>query len=89
MTYRLEIFYQEKPGIPHIKIENNNLVAHKGLSEYVGWTLADRILRKASERMMFRTTPEVNAFFEHGGRQVILADLTNRGNVYIEAVEII
>jgi len=88
MTYRFEIFYQEKEGTPHIKIENQNLVANKGLSEYVGWTLADRILQKATNRMMFRETPEVRAFFENGGRQVILSDMTNHGNVYIEAVEV-
>ena len=82
MNYRLEIFYQKNEGDPHEKIENNKL------SNYIGLTLADSILCQVEYRMTHQTIPEVKAFFEHGGRQIISANLTNRGNVYIEAVEV-
>ena len=83
MNYRFEVFYQSHSGVPHEKIEANNL------SEYIGRVLADRIMHKASYRMSSRAIPEVDLFFKNGGRQVIVADLTNRGNVFIEAVEVV
>lgn len=75
-AYRLEVFYQPKDGVPHEEVSFHRL------TDLIGWTLSDNVHRKASNRMTERTLPEVKVFFNCGGRQVILADRTNRGNVY-------
>jgi hypothetical protein len=80
--YVLDIYYQENAGKPHVKIDS-----HK-LCEYVGWELKERIIQKVTNRMMFKTIPEIESFFKYGGRQVVATELTSRGNVYIEAVEV-
>ena len=82
MKYKLKAFYQPYNAIPFKKVEIDKL------SNYIGLTLADMIIIKAEDRMAEKTMPEVIAFFEHGGRQIIVSSLTNRGNVSIEAVEI-
>lgn len=82
MRYCFECFYQSEVGKPHEKVSMGEL------RELIGNPLADRVLLKATERAEQNSTPEANAFFERGGRQVIVADLTSRGNVYIEIVEI-
>jgi hypothetical protein len=81
MTYTLQAYYQKDRGCPH------QPVALADLHEHVGYAIADRIIAKVADRMIEKTLPEVVAFFEYGGRQVVGANLTNRGNVYIEAVE--
>ena len=82
MKFTLEAFYQANSGAAHMKVELSKL------SDYIGQTLADYIIIEAADRITAKDLPEVKAFFEYGGRQVIVSDLTNRGNVYIEAVEI-
>jgi hypothetical protein len=81
MNYTFEAYYQSKNGTPHQHVDLDCLY------DIVGIALADSIIIKAADRMIAKKLPQVKAFFEHGGRQVIVADLTNRGNVYIEAVE--
>ena len=82
MKYCTDIFYQENEGAYHRRVSNGELRA------ILGWDLADRILQTAIDRVEAKSMPEVQAFFEHGGRQVILANNTNKGNVYIELVEV-
>ena len=81
MHYHLEFYYQPNEGHPHRKIFQDELVS------LIGQQLFSMIWDKAHERIDERSIPEVVAFFERGGRQVIATDLTSRGNVYVELVE--
>ena len=82
VNYRLDVYYQKNDGMPHEKIEAEKLY------RYIGWAMAEDILQTAEERLTYQLTPEAKAFHEYGVKQVICANLTNRGNVYIEAVEV-
>ncbi len=82
MKYALNVYYKEKDGAVHERVHAKNLHYR------IGKCMADSILITAANRMIEKSLPEVQAFFERGGRQVISANLTSRGDVYIEAVEI-
>ncbi len=82
MNYMLETYYCPCAGAIHEKI------ALERLHERIGPTLADKIIGETADRMLDTSIPNVVSFFENGGRQVVSAYLTSRGDVYIEAVEI-
>ncbi|MDL2206554.1 hypothetical protein LJC33_06580 [Eubacteriales bacterium OttesenSCG-928-N13] len=83
MIYMFEAYYQSGYGQPHQKVNIEQL------RSIVGHALADKAILAADDRIRNRRVdiPQVKAFFEHGGRQVIVKNLTNRGNIFIEAVE--
>jgi hypothetical protein len=88
MEYGFRFFYKEKEGAPHRAVTSEELY---GL---VGEQIAGRVISKARYRAESEEArndprlPQVKAFFERGGVQVIVADSTSRGDVYVELVEI-
>ena len=81
--WRLDIYYAKKNESEYEK------VTEEQLADKAGRSTSSQVLREANIRMEYRTIPEVKEFFKNGGKQIILTCYTNRGNVYIEAVEII
>jgi hypothetical protein len=81
--WKLDIYYAEKKEITYKKITEEQFI------EKVGKGISSQILREVNNRMEHKTIPEVKEFFENGGKEFVLESNTTRGNVSIQAVEII
>jgi len=90
MNFRREIYYQENHGKPHKKVTKEELV------KLIGMTLSSRLLSKAEYRiekhpelgvLPVEKAMEFEAFLNGDlASMVIIADWTNRGNIFVQLI---
>lgn len=78
MSYILKYFYQETEGKRHQEVTLRELV------DRIGVFHADDIKYKAQSRIAQNQLPQVKEFRTYQTPQVIVKDLTTRGNIFVE-----
>ena len=82
-NWKFNIYYAQKGETTCKKITEEQLF------DKAGYCISAQLLQEANNRMEYKTIRAVKDFFKHGGKEIILVSHTFRGDIYIEAEEII
>jgi hypothetical protein len=89
-AWRFEAFCQMHKNGRYVlvSIENDDLCFGRCLEKIIGPVHTKQLIDEATSIMLRSATPEAEAFFRRGGRQVILSRDFGCKKVYLEAVQI-